>query len=442
MPKIVCLSILIALTTPLWSQVEPAASGGGFSLDDDHMMTPPPVSGDAYPVFVGSEMRSNFLSGGLVVSAAYQDNIQGGSTPNGEGDETYSFLPTITVDRRGPRHGDSLTYSSGFQLYQKTSELNGVTQDASGGYRFHLSPYAVITFGDTFRQNYNLYNQPNPFTGSGVSGAPGSPNTVLVAPFANQIGNTSNAGIDYQYGRDAMIGAQGSYATLRYSGHVDSLGLDNSNTTNGSVFFSRRLTRSQYMGASYGLSKLVTHPIDTYTMTHTLFVFYTIYLTRSFSFSVLGGPEQYTSWSPLVPKTTAWTPAVQGSVGWQTPRANLAASYAHVVSGAGGLIGTYHSDFASVTGRLLLSPRWSVGASTEYANFKNVSTTGYTLDPGGRTVSGSLFLEHRLTERINAEAGYSHFHQGYSNIPAASTSPDSNRAFVSVSYQFSRPLGR
>ncbi len=39
------------------------------------MMTPPPVSGDAYPVVVGVESRSNYLDGGLVFTAAYVDNL-------------------------------------------------------------------------------------------------------------------------------------------------------------------------------------------------------------------------------------------------------------------------------------------------------------------------------------------------------------------------------
>ena len=67
-------------------------------------------------------------------------------------------------------------YSAGFNLYQHTSELNGVSQNGSADYRFHISPYAVIVLSDSFQQNSNLYNQTNPFVGGGVSGTPGSSN--------------------------------------------------------------------------------------------------------------------------------------------------------------------------------------------------------------------------------------------------------------------------
>ena len=48
------LSLFSQRQRPLWSQVEPSASGWWVqSLDDSRMMTPPPVSRDAYPVVVG-----------------------------------------------------------------------------------------------------------------------------------------------------------------------------------------------------------------------------------------------------------------------------------------------------------------------------------------------------------------------------------------------------
>ena len=153
MLKIACFLLVIVASAPAWSQVEPAATGSGTGLDDLHMMTPPPVSHDAYPVVVGVESRTNFFDAGLVFTGSYVDNLMEGETP--VSDEVYYFLPSITIDRRTPRHGESLRYSPGFTLYQHTSQLNGISQDASGDYRFHLTPYTVIQFSDRFGQNYN-----------------------------------------------------------------------------------------------------------------------------------------------------------------------------------------------------------------------------------------------------------------------------------------------
>jgi hypothetical protein len=61
---------------------------------------------------------------------------------------------------------------------------------------------------------------------------------------------------------------------------------------------------------------------------------------------------------------------------------------------------------------------------------------------GGHTLTAGISAQHRLSERFYSEAGYQHFHQSYANITVASSFLDSNRVFGSISYQFSRPLGR
>ncbi|HEY2471973.1 MAG TPA: hypothetical protein VGI45_29580 [Terracidiphilus sp.] len=442
MLKIACFCLAVAVTTPLWSQVEPSATGGDFTLDDSRMMTPPPVSGDAYPITVGAENRSNYVSAGLVFTSAYQDNLLAGN--RAISDETYAFLPTISLERRTPRQGEMINYSSGVTLYQHTSEFNGVSQNASGGYRFHLSPYAVFVVRDSFAQNYNMYNQGNPFAGGGVTGTPGSPNTVVIAPFANQLNNSSSAAIDYQYGRNAMIGGSGTYSFLNYSNLSQVQGLDNSNSSGAMGFYTRRLSRSQYVGAAYQFAKVITHPIATYTLSHTVFGFYTIYLTRNFSFSILGGPEHYTTWSPNTQTQGAWSPSVEGSFAWQTGRSNVVTSYSHLVSGAGGLIGTYRADTASLFGTVMFSRRWILSGGLNYSNFNNVNSTLAVSEfaAGGKTIIGTGSLQRRLTQRLNLEGGYSHFHESYPTIPAAASAPDSNRVTMSVSYQLNRPLGR
>jgi hypothetical protein len=449
MLRIACFCFVIASAAPLWSQVQPSASGGTYDLDSEHMMTPPPVSGAGYPTTAKSAEKTNFLSGGMVFTASYTDNLMllGGNTSTP--DETYAFLPTINFDRRTPRHEESLNYSTGFTMYQTYSELNSVTQNGTGSFKYNLTPYAVVAASDSFTQNYNTYNQGNPFTGGTVSGtggpgAPGTSGPPLIEPYANQLSNSSNASVEYQYSKNAMVGASGSYYILQFSGTSYIAELSNQNTSGGNAFFSRRFGRS-YAGLTYQFAKFVTHPYGSYTVSETVMGFYTHYFTPTFSISMLGGPEHYTSWTESnSTRTGAWTPAVQGSVGWQVARANLAGSYAHIVSGAGGLIGTFHSDTGALSGQIVLSRIWSTDANVGYSHFANTTSTPvqFSYFSGGDSLFGGINVQRRFTESLSMEAGYVHFHQSYPGVTTTSSSEDSDRGYVSIMYHFNRPLGR
>jgi hypothetical protein len=441
--RIACFCFSIAVAMPLFSQVQPSASGGPTNLDDTRMMTPPPVSGGAYPGNVGAENRSNFLRAGLVVTGSYNDNIEPGVGAQEVGDSSYSIVPNISIDRRAPRESMSLSYSSGFSLYQKTTQLNGVTQNGSAEFRYNLGRYAVVELRDGFNQNNNLFNQANPFGNGGIS--PGSPSStsVYVYPFDNMLENSSSGGLEYQYGRNAMIGAGGNYSFLHYSGAASAPGLSDSESAGGSAFWSRRLSRGQYLGLIYEYSKISTNPVQTNTDTNTISVFYTRYITSTISFSILGGPQRYSSVDPTGVTSAAWTPAVRGSVGYQMARMSFSADYSHVVSGAGGLVGAYHSNVAGLSARRKLTPAWSIGVNGTYALFKNVTPAESVYDPGGHTVSVTAHAERSFHELVHVAIGYGHFHQTYGNFGTTSLLyPNSNREYASVSYQFSRPIGR
>jgi hypothetical protein len=301
----------------------------------------------------------------------------------------------------------------------------------------------MIVLSDSFWQNSNLYNQTNPFAGGGVPSGPGSANSVLIAPFANQIQNFSSAGVNYQFGKNAMVGGSASYSFTHFSNDSKSLNLNDENSTGALGFYSRRLAPSQYVGVTYQFEKSVTHPIDTYTLTHTAFGFYTHYFTNSFSFSIMAGPENYASWSPTIAEQRHWAPAVQGSVGWQTLRSNLTATYTHIVSGAPGLIGAYHANMAGLSERFLFARTWSTGVNGNYTLLKSVNADSnlFAFGSGGHTISGAIDLQHTITERLSAAVSYQHLHESYPNLPAVSF-PDSNRVYFSLNYGFHRPLGR
>ena len=97
----ICMGLLLSVAIPIWSQVEPSATGPPAT--ESEMQTPPPVSGQAYPTATGSETRSNYLRVGLSISTAYDDNVIPSTSAKPIGDFTYSIDPTFTLDQSTPR---------------------------------------------------------------------------------------------------------------------------------------------------------------------------------------------------------------------------------------------------------------------------------------------------------------------------------------------------
>jgi hypothetical protein len=47
-----------------------------------------------------------------------------------------------------------------------------------------------------------------------------------------------------------------------------------------------------------------------------------------------------------------------------------------------------------------------------------------------------------MGEHFTAGFGYAHIHQNFGGVAVISDAPDSDREYISISYQFARPLGR
>ena len=136
------------------------------------MMTPPPVSGQSYPVAPTSQERSNYLRGGVTFSTAYSDNVLGATGSNSApvSDVSYSVWPTIALDETTTRLHWTLNYAPGFTFYQRTSSRNEADQNASINFQYRLSPHVTFSAVDSFQKTSNVFNQPDLAAAGAVSG--------------------------------------------------------------------------------------------------------------------------------------------------------------------------------------------------------------------------------------------------------------------------------
>jgi hypothetical protein len=441
----ILLLVLLLVAIPALSQVEPSASGGGETSEDDtQMMTPPPVSGLPYASEGSEGGRSNYLSATIAASAGYIDNILPGVNTAPVSDETYSIAPSVSLARTTPRQSMALNYSPNFSFYEPTSVFDTVDQSASLTFSQRLSPHLSVGVQDYFMRTNDVFNEAYPFSTGGLTGSNQAPVPALIAPFSEQMSDTLSGSISYQYGLNGMIGGGGSYSNLDYPNPIDALGLYNSSGESGSAFYSKRFSRSQYGGISYSYSRYTGDvPQPSYqTQIHTISGFYTFYFNPRCSFSISGGMQHINVTIPGSPAFDSWTPSGVASIGWQGKRASLAASYLHTVYAGEGLYGAYHSDSASGSAGWNFGRTWSGSLGVSYANISSENGLTVGNNETGDTLAGDASVRRSFGDRIGLSAGYQRLHESYTGIAVIAENPDSDRVYVTVSYEFRKSLGR
>jgi hypothetical protein len=446
---------LLLSAASVWAQgadpsAQPLAAIINAQSTSDPMLTPPPVSGQSYSTALTSEERANVLRGGVAFTTAYTDNALGSLNGTPVSDISYSLAPMIALDESTSRMRAELSYAPGFTFYQNTSARNEQDQNAAINFQYRLSPHVTFSAQDGFQKSSNIFNQPDLAASAVVSGAAEAANFSVIAPIADRLANAGNVGLTYQFARNQMVGANGTFSNLYYPDQAEVPGLFNASSQGGSVFYSLRVSRRNYFGLTYEYQRLLSYPTEgtNETQTQAALLFYTLYPTSRFSISVFGGPQywqagpQYlTTASAPTPAAQGWAPAAGGSLNFQARLTALAFSYVHTVSSGGGLIGAVRLDSASATLRQQLTRTLSASVSGGYAQnelLAGESSSGYD----GHTVSGTAILQQQLRRNWNLQLGYTRLHEDYGTVAVLAATPNTNREFVSFAYQFSRPVGR
>ena len=401
------------------------------------MVTPEPVSIEGYSMnFTSEGERSNYLRGGLTVGSSYSDNV----SPSGGqpiSDFSYSVWPFITLDQMRSRLSWNLSYSPGFTFYQKTTAFNESDHNLALALKYRLSPHVTFKAENRFSKTSNFLNQNQNLAAEPATGL--APTVALVVPIADQLRDTSSAQLSYQTSPNGLIGATGTFSELNYPTRSQVPGLFDSTSSTGQAFYTHRLSGKHYLGATYDYTNLLSHPNGIRTETHSVLLFYTLYLNSATSFSVFAGPERSESHGAVL-TPAQWSPAAGGSFGWRREHTSLEMNASRRVSGGGGLASAVHSLDANASVRQQLSPSTTVGLSANYSLNEALRLLPSTSN--GHLVSGTISFERRLGAHFGFDMAYTRLHQSYNNIAAISRAPDVDHVLVSISYRFERPLGR
>jgi hypothetical protein len=444
MNRKILLLLTLFIAAPVWAQVQPSATGDIAPIEDDNRMTVPPVaSGMLFSNVPTSDERTNFVEASVTTNAAYTDNILPSSTAKPVSDVTVSVLPSFAFNRLTPRQQTSITYLPSFTFYKNSTGLNAGAQGANGMYQIRLSPHISLALQDAFLKTSNIFNTQFPFTAGGINGST-SPAPALVIPFAEQIRNDANGALSYQFSSKAMVGGSGFFSNYRFPDKANSPGVYDSDGLAGAGFYNRRLSRTQYLGVMYKYSDVLAYPPGTRieTQIHALLPFYTLSFNRNFSLSVSGGAQHVLVAQKNLIRQTAWSPQAIASFSWQGNRGSLIASYLHTTTAGQGLLGAYNSNSGNVSGLWKIARTWSVTAALAYqATDAAIFVTAQSYQ-GGYSVMGNATLEHPFGDHVTVSGEFDRLHQEYTGLAIIAANPDSNRESFTVTYRFTKSLGR
>ena len=434
-----------AQTVPAVGGVDTNTAPPAFNPDVDRMTTPPSVNGFVYPITLGSQVRSNYLRTALSFTSAYTDNLLGGTGGHPVSDITYSVAPVIGLDETTTRTHLLLNYAPGYTFYQRTSTRNEVDQDASIEFAYRLTPHVTLSAHDGFQKSSNIFNQSPDLAGGVVPAGIQTANVSVIPPFASYLSNSGNVGISYQFGLNDMVGVSGAFSNLYFLDSAQAPGLADSSSQGGLAFYSHRFAQGQYLGLTYSFQRLLSYPAigQNETITHAPLGFYSFTPAASrVSISFFGGP-QYSDTTlpfPFFP-IKSWGGIGGTSLGWQARLTSFAVNYAHVISGGGGLSAAVHQDSGSLSVRQQITKTLNGSVTGSYAQNNSIASSqlGAT---SGHSLSGSAFVHQMIGQHVDVMLEYSRIHQSYRGVQAFLNTPDTNRESISISYQFSRPLGR
>ena len=240
-----------------------------------------------------------------------------------------------------------------------------------------------------------------------------------------------------------MVGGGGGFTVFDFPSTIQTAGLYNSKESEGAAFYNRRLSQSQYFGVEYQYNRTLAYPasgVDE-TQVHSFLPFYSLYFNRSLSFTASVG-AQFVVVSPFeLQGSTSWSPEANLSIGWETEHGGIAASYAHLITSGGGLLGSYTSDDAAVSAGWKPARAWNSGASVSYVKLDNIGKLALSSSSTGNTLSGQVSLGRSIGERFTVSGGYQYLHEQYSAISIINADPNANREFVSISCHLQKPWG-
>jgi|CZKY01.1.fsa_nt_gi hypothetical protein len=417
--------------------------GGADDATSDLPQIPALLGGKGISSAYLSELeRSNYLRGGVNVGAAYDDNpllLSGGAV----GDTSVSIFPNISIEQSTSRTRWTLGYAGGLTVNQRFTNQNQGSHSLNFDSEYRLSPHVNLRVAENFSLTTGFFDSGN--GGEAVAGS-GGPNVSLITPLATQRSSVTTVETNYHFALNDLIGASGSFYDLDFTNVPAGAQLTNSETASGSAFWLHRIFRGDWGGASYRFDRMTFNPGGGETLVHSFFAVNTLHLSSRFTLTGFVGP-QYSENQGLASGTQItsndWSVAGGVEGGWQDERTSLSAGYSRSISDGGGLLGAVRLQTVHANFRRELVPGWAAAVNASHGTNQSITGPSTTGTSSINLTSAGVSLERNVGKSIGLRLGYTHdFQEQFgSTSPAQTLDAHRNRFFVTLSYQWVKPLG-
>lgn len=403
------------------------------------MLVPGVLTGAGYSVEFASEVpRTNYFNGSISFGSAYDSNATSQLTTQ-QSDVSYYVHPSIALKQSRARARWALSYSPGFTFYQHVTAVDRQDQNLGLQFNYRLAPHVTFWLQDQFLMTSNpLYQFSENTDASGNSRPPVS---AIVPPISDQRTNDARTGLTYQFGPNSMLGGSGSFYMLEFPKRSQVPGLYDSTGRGAQVFYSHRMWSRHYISGSYQFQSFLSQPGDGETNGHTALLSYTLYMNEWASVSLFAGPEYARSTGNNLAPFESWSPAYGASANLQGQRTSLGVDFAKRLSQGLGLSGATHSSAMTASVRRRMTKNITGSISGQYSENIVLNTVSAS-STRGHMISGTASLDRAIGQHLAIELGFTKIHQTYATVPSASIFPDRDRGWISLSYEFERPLGR
>jgi hypothetical protein len=417
--------------------------GGAEDMSDTLPQIPAFVGGKGISSVVLSEMaRSNYLRAGLNVGGTYDDNpllLSGGAVSN----TSETIFPNIRIEESTSRTRWNLAYAAGLTINQKITSQNQGSHSLNFDSQFRLRPHVNLRVAELFSLTTGFFDSGN---GTGVVGS-GGPNASLVAPLSTQRSSITTVATNYHFALNDLIGASGTFYDSHFTNAPAGTLLTDSQTATGSAFWLHRLFGEDWGGLSYHFERITFSP-QSETRVHSFLVMNSLSLSKRFTLTAFVGP-QYSENNGLISgggtqpiQSNGWTVSGGAEGGWKNEHTSVSAGYSRGISDGGGLLGSVLLQTVQGTVRHQLTPAWAAAISANHGTNQSLVAPSTSSASSINLTSAGVSLERNVGKSLGLRLGYSHdFQEQFFPAPNLTLDEHRNRFFVTLSYQWAKPLG-